>query len=110
MTTTAKGLKNNKYFSGGYRPQATRARSKDGRNDGLRSSNLLKKGSWNNTVAVGKGFNQSPLKKQKYSDSNEIKLGEEPNYTKPIHNKKKNKQNTIGKAFILLIKLTANDI
>ena len=42
-----KVLKNNKYSSGGYKPQNGRTRSKDGRVDALKSNNLLKKSSNN---------------------------------------------------------------
>lgn len=100
--TNTKSLKSNKYSSGGYRPQGGRTRSKDGRTEPLKSSNLLKKNSWNNTVVgVTKGFAQSPSKKPKQPDANVVKInavdGEAPNYAKPIHNsKKRSKQNTIG--------------
>lgn len=95
--SSGKTMKNNKYSSGGYRPQGTRAKSKDGRGEILKSNSLLKKGNWNNTVNVGKGFNQSPTKRSKNGESNMSKLGDEPNYSKPIHNKKKNKQGIIDK-------------
>lgn len=55
-TVTNKVLKNNKYSSGGYKPQTGRTRSKDGRVDSLKSNNLLKKSSNNApTVNIIKG-------------------------------------------------------
>lgn len=99
-SATNKALKNTKYSSGGYR-QGQRTKSKDSRTDQLRSSNLLKKGNWNNTATnIVKATKQSPSKNVKPSDSNIIDSEGEPNYAKPIHNKRKNKQNLIGKLYL----------
>lgn len=95
-------MRASKYSSGGYRPQGSRTKSKDNRGDNLKSNNLLKKGSWNNTiVGTNKGFGQSPAKKPKPIEANVAKIthsdSEPPNYVKPIHNsKKKGKQDVIG--------------
>jgi hypothetical protein len=100
----SKILKSSKYAPGGYKPNTGRTRSKDSRAEPLRSSNLLKKGSWNNTISnANKAFAGSPTKP--YKPANLVKVNasdsEAPNYAKPIHNtKRKNKQNTIGKWFI----------
>lgn len=105
QSSNAKALRSNKYNSGGYKPQSTRTKSKDGRGESLKSTNLLKKGgSYGNQLTGGnKGFNPSP-KKPKGSEANIQKVmhndGDEPNYSKPIHNtKRKNKQHTIGKFY-----------
>ncbi len=102
-TLNNKMLKNNKYSSGGYRPQTGRTRSKDGRNDSLKSNNLLKKSSNNVPVLSSiKGIAQSPTKVKNLDwNSNKITHSdvEIPNYTKPIHNTKKKKQNTIGNLY-----------
>lgn len=99
--SASKTLKNSKYAPGGYKPNTGRTRSKDARGEPLRSSNLIKKNSWNNTVSnVKKGIAQSPMKTFKKQDNDFGKYQntdpEGPNYSKPIHNKRKNKQNTIG--------------
>lgn len=100
-TSNSKALRGSKYSSGGYKASNGRARSKDGRSDALKSNNLLKKNSWNNpVVGVNKPFGQSPNKKTKESENNVARVthtdNEMPNYSKPIHNKRKNKQNNIG--------------
>lgn len=98
---SSKTLKNSKYSSGGYRPQGSRTKSKDSRKETLKSSNLAKKGSWNNVrEQPNKTQNTSPLKQTKSIEAHLASSGtdDEPNYAKPTHNvKRKNKQHTIGK-------------
>lgn len=101
VSSNSKNLKNPKYAPGGYKPNTGRTRSKDSRTEPLRSSNLLKKGSWNNNISnANKAFGVSPTKPYKQANLVNVNASdsEAPNYAKPIHNtKRKNKQNTIGK-------------
>lgn len=100
-SASSKAIKSSKYTSGGYKPTAIRAKSKDRGNEGLKSSSLLKKGySANGIIATNKGFAQSPNKPKpvvttNVQVSNSYDESDPPNYTKPIGNKRKNKTNVV---------------
>ena len=95
----SKTMKSAKYTSGGYKPVTVRNKSKDRGHDGLKSTSLLKKGMPSNPVSniSSKASGQSPKKVTSASASGVPKPGnmenDIPNYTRPIHNKRKNRHN-----------------